>query len=530
MSARVSVGMVAAPHPTASAAGLHILKAGGNAVDAAVATAFALTVVAPASTSPAGYGGDLIAWLSQRDEPVAVDFTSRAPAAADDGMFAVRDDGRGGFTVPLAANAFGGRAVDVPGIVAGLTLVQSRYGNLPLDVVMRPAVDAARHGFPVDIWTVQKITETLVPNGERYPDTLRLFSLNGRPPRPGETLSNPELADTLASIASRGAEEFYSGAIAHAIVDTVRRAGGSLTLEDLAGYTAQEVVPVSAEYRGHTICTPPLPAGGLSVLQMLRVLDGLDARQARTDADLIHLLVEVSKVCWRERLTRYGDPEVVAIDQHAELSAARVRALQDDVRAGLRSPQRGAIIAPDPLLTGTAHLCTADRQGNVVSVTITLGGSFGSLLAVPGTGLVLGHGISRFDPRPGRPNSIGPRKRPLHNMSPVLVIRDRRPLLALGAAGGRTIVSTLLNALVRLLDLGEPAEAAVSTTRFHLETAEPVTIEEGNETLAEGLSARGHQVQRRPRFGSLQTIHLGAAPDVMTGIADPRRNGTVLWE
>ncbi|MGH2374718.1 MAG: gamma-glutamyltransferase, partial [bacterium] len=274
----------------------------------------------------------------------------------------------------------------------------------------------------------------------------------------------------------------------------------------------------------------PLPAGGLTVLQMLRVLDGLDTpRGAGNDVDLIHLLVEVSKVCWRERLTRCGDPEAVAIDQHAELSTARVGALQEDVRAGLRSPQRGAIIAPDPLLTGTAHLCTADRHGNVVSVTTTLGGSFGSLLAVPGTGLVLGHGISRFDPRPGRPNSIGPRKRPLHNMSPILVVKDRQPLLAAGAAGGRTIVSTLLNGLVRLLDLGEPTDAAVSTTRYHIETAEPVTIEEGNEALAEGLSARGHMVALRPRFGALQAIRVDAGPDVMTGVADPRRDGTVLW-
>ena len=521
--------MVAAPHPTASDAGVQILKAGGNAIDAAVAATFALTVVVPASTSPAGYGGSLIAWLSARDEPVAVDFTSRAPAAADESMFAVHEDGRGGFAVPWAANAFGGRAVDVPGIVAGLTLAQSRYGALSLDAVMRPAIAAARHGFPVDVWTVQKITETLLPNGEHYPHILGLFCLNGRPPRPGETLRNPELADTLESIAGAGAEEFYRGAIARAIVDTVRRAGGTLTADDLAGYAAQEVAPVSAEYRGHTICTPPLPAGGLTVLQMLRVLDGLDPPRPGNDADLIHLLAEVSKVCWRERLTRCGDPEAVDIDQDAELSATRVRALQEDARSGLRSPQRGAIIAPDPLLTGTAHLCTADRQGNVVAVTTTLGGSFGSLLAVPGTGLVLGHGISRFDPRPGRPNSIGPRKRPLHNMSPILVVKDRRPLLAAGSAGGRTIVSTLLNALVRLLDLGEPAEAAVSTARFHIETAEPVTIEEGNETLAEGLSGRGHAVAARPRFGSLQAIRIDAETDVMTGVADPRRNGTVLW-
>ncbi len=529
MPARVSLGMVAAPHPTASEAGLQILNAGGNAIDAAVAATFALTVVVPASTSAAGYGGSLIAWLASRAEPVAVDFTSRAPAAADEAMFAVHEDGRGGFTVPLAANAFGGRAVDVPGIVAGLTLAQRRYGVLPLDTVMRPAIAAARHGYPVDVWTVQKITETLVPNGERYPDIIRLFSLNGRPPRPGEAMTTPELADTLESIAIRGADEFYRGAIAQAIVDTVRRAGGTLTTDDLAEYAAQEVAPVSAEYRGHTICTPCLPAGGLTVLQMLRVLDGLDAPRAGTDADLIHLLAEVSKVCWRERLTRCGDPEFVAIDQDAELGASRVRTLQDDVRAGLRSPQHGAVIAPDPLLTGTAHLCAADRQGNVVSVTTTLGGSFGSLLAVPGTGLVLGHGISRFDPRPGRPNSIGPRKRPLHNMSPILVMKDRRPVLAAGSAGGRTIVSTLLNALVRLFDLGEPTDAAVSTTRFHVETAEPITIEEGNDTLAEGLRAQGHTVALRPRFGSLQVIRIGEEPGTMTGVADPRRDGSVVW-
>ncbi|MGH2405784.1 MAG: gamma-glutamyltransferase family protein [bacterium] len=529
MPEHVSVGIVAAPHPTAAEAALEIMKAGGNAIDGAVAAAFTLTVVAPASTSPAGYGGSLLVWLPSRGEPIAVDFTSRAPAAAHEAMFDVQEDGHGGFSVAEAANAFGGRSVDVPGIVAGLTLTQGRYGSLPLRTVMQPAIDAANHGFPVDAWTVQKITETLVPNAERYPHIYRLFSLDGRPPRPGETLTNPDLARTLETIAGDGAEAFYSGEIARAIVETVRLADGILTLDDLARYTPVEIAAVSTHYRGHTIYTPPLPTGGLTILQMLRVLEDFDAPKTGHDGDLIHLLVEVSKSCWRERLTRYGDPEGVAVDPQAELSAAKVWALQEDTRAGLRSPRPGAVVAPDPLLTGTAHLCTADRQGNVVSLTTTLGGSFGSLLTVPGLGLVLGHGISRFDPRPGRANSIGPWKRPLHNMSPILAIKNARPALAIGAAGGRTILSTVINSIVRLLDLNEGPHAAVSTPRFHIETAEPVLIEQGGDSLADGLTRRGHRVQLRPRFGSLQGILFSAAPSVMTGIADPRRAGTVLW-
>ena len=529
MTTRVTLGMVATPHRTASDAGMEILRSGGNAFDAAVAAAFALGVVTPASTGLAGYGGCLIAWLAGRDEPVAVDFTSRAPAAAHDTMFLADEDGRGGFSVRGAANAFGGLAVDIPGVAAGLALVLRRFGTLPLETVMRPAIASARQGFPVDTWTVQKIAETLQPHAERYPEAFRLFSVRGRPPRPGDMMTNPDLARTLEAVARNGAREFYQGELARAIVHAVRADGGILTLEDLASYTPQETAPLSVSFRGHTVWTPPLPAGGLTVLQMLRVLEGFTLPHSGDDADLIHLLVEVAKPCWRERLTKCGDPEVVIIDSAAELGDGRVETLRGEVSHGLKAPRPGEVIAPDPLLTGTVHLCTADHKGNVVSLTTTMGGSFGSLLAVPETGLVLGHGISRFDPRPQRPNSIGPRKRPMHNMSPMLVTRGRRPVLALGVAGGRTILSTLVYSLARLIGLGHPPDAAISTTRFHIETAEPVLIEEGGDALAAELTRRGHVVALRPRFGSLQGIAVGDTPDAMSGIADPRRDGAVRW-
>ncbi len=526
-SVRLTHGMVTAPHPTAAQAGLNILRAGGTAVDAAVATAFVLAVVTPASTGIAGYGGCLVMYLAEQSRALTISFTSRAPSAAKEDMFAVHEDGNGGFTVENEANAFGPLAVDVPGTVAGLTLLQERFGTLPLGEVLQPAIAAARHGFSVDAWTASKIEETLVPKARQFADTLRLFSVNGRPARAGDRLANPELVPILEMIAKGGADAFYRGEIARAIVDTVRGAGGMLSLDDLASYAAQEAIPVSASYRGATVMTPPLPGGGPTVLQMLRVLEGFDMPHS-DDVDRIHLLVEVAKVCWRERLTRYGDPDVVPIAQDAELSDPLLKTLREEVEAGRRAPHGGAVIAPDPLLTGTIHLCTTDSRGNVVTLTYSHGGSFGSLVTVPGTGLVLSHGLSRFDPRPGRPNSIGPGKQPLHNMTPTLVFAGGRPLLAIGAAGGRTVESNILHGLVRLIDLENAPEAAVSAVRFHIETAEPVLIEEDGRELAEGLVRRGHRVSLQPRFGAVQGIYFGPESGRVTGIADPRRAGTVL--
>lgn len=529
LTARPAFGMVAAPNPTAAEAGAAMLRVGGNAFDAAVAAAFALCVVTPASTGIGGYGGCLVAYVATRRAVVAVDFTSTAPAAARADMFPVHEDGAGRFTVPGAVNAFGARSVGVPGVVAGLTFTQERYGMLPLRTVLQPSIDAAIGGFPVDRWTVSKINEMIAPHAKSHPDTFRLHAIDGRLPRDGETLTNRELGTVLEQIARGGADVFYRGEVARAIVDTVTRGGGTLTLEDLAGFAVDEHEPAHGRYRGLTVCTPRLPTGGLTVLQILRVLEGFDPAAARDDAGLAHVLVEASKACWPERLTKYGDPRFVHVDVDEELSDARIGALRRRVDAGLKSPGPGEIIAPDPLLVGTVHVCAADRQGNVVSLTHSHGGSFGSLLTVPGTGILLSHGLSRFDPRPGRANSIGPGKRPLHNMSPLLILKDTAPYLGLGGAGGRTIVSNLSHVIARVVDRAASLAEAITTSRFHVETAEPIMVEQGGETLAAALEGLGHRAELRPPFGSLQAIQIGAEPGVMTGVADPRRAGTILW-
>ena len=528
-TARVTRGMVAAPNPTAAQAGLEMLQAGGNAFDAMVAAAFTLCVVTPASTGIGGYGGCLVAHVADRRAVIAVDFTSTAPSAAEADMFPVEEDGVGGFTVPGAVNAFGARSIGVPGVVAGLAHTLERYGTLPLAMALKPAIAAALDGFPLDRWTVAKTHEMIGPHAADYPDTFQLYAIEGRLPRDGETMTNRELGRSLERIARDGPDVFYRGDIARAIIDTVARGGGTLTLEDLAGFRVDEHAPAGCRYRGLSVYTPRLPTGGLTVLQMLRVLEGLDVRSARDDAQLAHLLVETAKVCWRDRLMKYGDPRSVPVDVDAELHDTHTAALRRRAESGLAAPGPGEIIAPDPLLVGTIHLSTADRSGNIVSLTHSHGGSFGSLLTVPGTGILLSHGLSRFDPRPGRANSIGPRKRPMHNMSPLLVLEGDRPWLALGGAGGRTILSNLCHVLVRVVDRGESLDAALTARRFHIETAEPITVEQGGEALAEGLTRLGHRVEIRPPFGSLQAIQLGAEPDLMTGVADPRRAGTILW-
>jgi gamma-glutamyltranspeptidase/glutathione hydrolase len=442
-------------------------------------------------------------------------------------MYPVTDRGAAGFEVPGEENVFGARAVDVPGVVAGLMMAHGRFGRLSRAAVMQPAITAAAEGFPVDDWTVLKIIEVLMPKRHRFPETFRVFSINGRPPRVGDRMSNPELARVLERISVDGSDAFYQGELARAIVDTVRRDGGVLTLDDLAAYRAQEHALVSTSYRATTVHTPGLPSGGITVLQMLRVLEGLPPESLRSDPGLAHALVEVSKVCWRERLTRYADPAHVAVDPAVELGNALVARLRADVVAGMAAPTPGTIIAPDPVV-GTVHVCTADSAGNVVSLTQTHGGSFGSLLSVPGTGIVLGHGMSRFDPRPGRANSIAPRKRPLHNMCPTLLVRGGGPLFCVGGAGGRTIQSNVAHMIVRVVDLEATPEDAMEAPRFHVETAEPVLVEEGGDAIVTGLRKLGHQVKMRSRFGSLQAIYFGNDGS-MTGVADQRRAGTIYW-
>ncbi|WP_176706018.1 gamma-glutamyltransferase [Paenibacillus hemerocallicola] len=526
--ASVSYGIVASPHPLAADAGLAVLEAGGSAIDAAVAAAFAHTVVTPSSCGIAGYAGTMIFYCAERNQVLAVDFNSRAPAAARENMFAVEQDADGRTRVPGQANSRGALSVDIPGTVSGLVLAQEKFGSLPLNAVLQPAIRAAREGFPVSSALANTVTGLLAAKVDDFPEIYRLYSIDGRPPREGEILRCPELADTLERIAEAGASAFYEGEIARRIVDTVQSHGGIVTLDDLAAYRAKVVQPIHTGYRDYEVFTPPLGAGGLTVLQALRVLEGFDVAGTQGGAKLLHLLTETAKAVFRERLTKYGDPEITGSLTEYELGEELIQKLRNEVAEGLKKPSKGRIIAPHPS-GGTIHLVTADRHRNVVSLTLTHGEAFGSLLAVPGTGIVLPHGMSRFDPRPGWPNSVGPSKQPLHNMSPVLAMKNGHPALALGAAGGRTIVNSVYTVLTRVIDLGLSLPDALKEPRFHVETREPVWVEEGDEELAAALTRLGHEVEIKPSIGILQGIEFNLETGSAHGASDTRSPGKVAW-
>ena len=519
-------GMVVGPHPATADAGIALLRSGGNAIDAAVAAAFTEAVVEPANTGVAGYGGAIVAYIAEVDKMISINFDSRAPAKATEDMFQIRYFNNGTYAVEGRANIFGPLSVGVPGVLGGLTYFLNKYGRRSLRDVTKNAAKTAK-GFPVNRDTSTGISEVAEPLISGFPQTARLVLPSGRAPKPGEILRFPELADTLSLIADGGPEVFYRGEIGEKTVQHLHENGGMLTEDDLRRYQPIESEPLMISYRSHQILTPPLCSGGLTTLQMLRILEGFDLTEYKPgSAKFFHLLAEVMKASWTKRLSTYGDPELVAIDQSAELGDHEVERLRSHVRDGLLRPENGKLISPEPM-SCTAHICTADLEGNVVSLTQTHGGSLGSLVSVPGTGLILGHGVGRFDPRPGLPNSIGPRKQPLHNMSPVLIMKDGEPLLALGTPGGRTIVNNMMYFVLNLIDFKLSPDEALRMPRCHVESSEPVQIESRvGMPVISGLKRLGHKVTGIERLGGPGHVIM-KGPGRFVGATDPRGEGKV---
>lgn len=535
---KTASGIVVGAHPVAADAGLEILKAGGNAIDAAVAAAFTAAVVLPGHNGVGGYGGCLVAYLASEKRVIAIDFNSRAPRAATEVMFPIKvaADGKN-YTVPGQIHIFGPLSIGVPGVVAGLTTTLEQFGTVSLSDVLKPAIRAAQDGFLVNTTTSTKIFELSDKLNQEFPETARLLMPDSTPPKPGQYLVFPELSETLSQISTKGPQAFYTGEIGQKMVDYLQSQGGILTETDLAEYKTRIVEPLRISYRGYTIFTPPLCAGGLTTLQMLRVLEHFsiadmkpDVESLQTSPELYHLLIEIMKVCWRERLTRFGDPRFVNVNEQAELKGERVHRLYEEVKKGLEKPTPGEVIAPEPL-NCTTHICAADTNGNVVSLTQTHGGLFGSLVSVPGTGLILGHGVGRFDPKPGGPNSIRPGKQPLHNMSPIIILRDGRPFAAVGTPGGRTIVNNQLYFTLNLLDFGLSISDALALPRLHCESAEPAQIEESaDQVLIGAVRDRNHQVDVIEGIGGpAHGIVFGTQPGEYDGATDPRGEGKVAF-
>lgn len=505
-------GMVVTSHALASTAGLEMLEAGGNAVDAAVAAGFAIAVCDPSNNGIAGYGGSLVAYTAAEQCVVCLDYNTRAPAAARDSMFEVCAQPDGSFAVPGHTHAHGATAVGVPGIVAGLCEALSRWGTVPLPEVMAPAVRAAREGFALN----QKTIDNLRENAEtlaRFPTTSELFNVDPACAR------FPQLADTLDLIAAEGANCFYRGALAERIVSALQAEGSLATTQDFEDYCPHLREPLSVKYHGCEVYTPPLASGGLTTLQMLRLLDSWDDYEE-------HRRLETAKACWARRLRLYGD--LGSVDPDAELGDEVIGELRDHVSKHETAVWEGVDYGTDPYLW-TIHLDAADTEGNMVALTQTHGGAWGSYWTAPGTGLLFGHGLARFDPRPLLPNSLGPRKSPLHNMAPLIILREGRPWAALGTPGGRTIPNNELWFLVQLIDYQLPLAEALASPRLHVESTNRVEHEPAYppEQL-EVLAARGHKLTPNESIGGpAHGILVGVSSADLTGATDPRGEGQV---
>lgn len=546
-------GMVVSDAPLASATGAGVLRRGGNAVDAAVATAFALAVVYPEAGNLGG-GGFMVAHFAagRRDGvagAVALDFRETAPAAATRDMFL---DAAGS---PTDRSLTGALAAGVPGTVAGLWEAHRRCGALAWSELVSPAIALADTGYFVSAeWRRAALADSA--RLARFPGTKRLFLPEGRVPAAGERWRNPELAATLRRIAERGAEGFYQGETAALLAEEMARGGGIITLDDLRGYRPRWRDPVEFRYRGHTVVSmPPPSSGGLTLALMARLLEPWDlGAMGRATPDAVHLVAEAMRRAFAVRNRSLGDPDFIPCPPGEILSERRIAALRASIRmeratpsgeiAGLLDSLDAAKGAPGMPAEGrhTTHFSVADREGNAVALTTTLNDNFGSLVAVSGAGFLLNNEMDDFTARPGSPNlyglvqgeanAVAPGKRMLSSMAPTIVLdAGGRVRLVTGASGGPTIISAVFQVVSNLLDFGAGIGEAVDAPRFHHQQyPDEIRVEPGGfaPAVVEALAARGHRVVEA-RAGTHPTP---VADSILRregawwGHADPRDGGS----
>jgi gamma-glutamyltranspeptidase/glutathione hydrolase len=526
-------GIVVASQADAARAGAAMFEKGGNAVDAAVATAFALAVTQPFS---AGLGGGFFALLrADTGEIVALDARETAPAAADRDMF-VRPG------VDEDASYLGPLAVATPGFAPGLAQLLKGYGKLGLPEVLAPAIRLAEEGFETGYYHADMLRAMRDREfEERFPETTRIqFPPRDEPIRPGWRLVQKDLARSLRLLAEKGPDVLTKGELAAQIADEMKRLGGLVTREDLAAYRSKRREPVRGSYRGlEVISFPPPSSGGAVLIEALNVLEGFDlAALGPGSPEESYLVVEAMKLAFADRAAWLGDPDFVDVPV-ARLTSKEYAA---QLRARIR-PEGPALEVKGSGLpsedAGTTHLSTADAAGNAVALTMTINTPFGSGITVPGTGIVLNNEMDDFAKAPDTPNvyglvdtrganAIAPGKRPLSSMTPTLLLRAGRPFLVTGSPGGPRIISTTLLTILAVVDHQRDARAAVSAARYHHQwVPNRVSVEPGvPDPVVKLLRERGHEIQRaKSAWSSAQVIVVDPETGLLNGGSDPRGDG-----
>jgi gamma-glutamyltranspeptidase/glutathione hydrolase len=539
--------MVTSVNPLASQAGIEVLQAGGNAVDAAVATGFALAVVHPQAGNLGG--GGFMLFRDPQGKTYFVDFREKAPAAASRNMYL---DAQG--NVIENSSVLGYKAVAVPGSVAGLTYAQKKWGKLSLERVMKPAIRLAKNGFALGYADAEDLKD---PELAKFPESQRLFQRDGNFYQQDEILRQPELANTLQRIAKHP-DDFYRGKIAQKFAADMQQHGGLITTDDLAKYEVKEREPLHGSYRGYeVISAPPPSSGGVVLLEVLNMLEGYDlARFGSRSADSIHLTVEAFRRAYMDRAELLGDPDFARIPVAQLIDKKYAAAWRESIdpahasaSSGLQRPagifnelDRVAHHAiPQHESKNTTHYSVVDSEGSAVAVTTTLNDSFGSRVTAEGLGFLLNNEMDDFAAKPGTPNlygliqgetnAIAPGKRPLSSMTPTIVTKDGKLLLVLGSPGGGKIISTVANILMGVIDYGLNIQEAVNAPRFHHQwmpdalQAEMVGFSPDTLKL---LESRGHKIQPSGAWSDGECIAIDLTTGDRLGASDPRFPGRAV--
>lgn len=534
---------VAADHPAASEAGLEVHRAGGNVVDVAAAVGFALSVVRP-EASGIGGGGFMVLWDAEKQRAVAIDYRERAPGAATSDMFL------GPNGEPIAElSRFGAKAAAVPHHVAGLCYAVETYGRLDLKTVLAPAMRLAREGVSLDAHSAavrREAVERFEKNPdwkERYAAFYRLYLTKGERPEVGQVFRSPQLP-LLEKIAREGAKGFYEGDAAEALVREMRRGGGLITAEDLSGVAPKERGPLRSPFDGGAIVTmPPPSSGGIALIETLNILAAYERTHPELTGELRdgdslafrHAFAESLKHAFADRATYLGDPDYAEVPterlidpKYAAKLAARIdpRQTKEPEQYGRAAPIEDA---------GTTHYSVIDGEGNAVACTETINLSFGSYVVVPETGLLLNNEMDDFAAKPGVPNAfglvqseasaVGPGRRPLSSMTPTILVRDGKAVLAVGASGGPRIITATLQVFLNAIRFGKSPQEAVNAPRQHHQwlpdelLLEPALVD----AAADGLRGFGHEVRRESSLGVSQLVVRDGLG--LRAASDPRKGG-----
>src|ERR1035437_6772060 len=547
--------IVTSVHELASRAGIEMLRSGGNAIDAAVATGFALAVVHPQAGNLGG--GGFLLLHNATGETHFIDFREKAPAAATANMYL---DAHGNVIPESSTDSsvVGYKSIGVPGSVAGLVYAEKQYGKLTIEKVMAPAIKFARDGFPLAYEDAQALKDD--DYLAQFPESKRIFLRDGNYYRPGELFKQPELARTLERLA-KDPDEFYHGAMARELAAAIHKGGGLVTAADLAAYEVKEREPIRGTYRGYDIISAPPPSsGGVALVEILNILEGYDlAKSGNRSADAIHLEAEAFRRAFYDRADFMGDPDFTKVPVAQLIDKKYAAAWRDSidpnhasVSTDLKRPpfselERVAQSRPAPIREpeNTTHYSVVDAEGNAVSVTTTLNDAFGSRVTAEGLGFLLNDEMDDFAAKQGVPNAygliqgpanaIGPGKRPLSAITPTIVLRkdglkDGKLFLVLGSPGGPTIITTVANILIGVGDFSLYIAEAVNAPRFHHQwLPDEIFIEDRlSPDTMNVLRSKGYKLNVRHFWGDGECIMIDPKTGERLGASDGRNNGKAV--